>query len=120
MHSTKKYDIIVEIFYGGIAQLGERLNGIQEVSGSIPLISTKKPRSLAVLAILRGFFDESKYDVVKKFVVPNFCSNIRQRTKEGMVEHGKKREKRERFERFLLEEIRTNMLAQWKQTSDNS
>ena len=39
--------------YGGIAQLGERLNGIQEVSGSIPLISTKnnKPRGqrLAVL-----------------------------------------------------------------------
>ena len=27
--------------HGGIAQLGERLNGIQEVSGSIPLISTK-------------------------------------------------------------------------------
>ena len=27
---------------GGIAQLGERLNGIQEVSGSIPLISTRK------------------------------------------------------------------------------
>ena len=25
---------------GGIAQLGERLNGIQEVSGSIPLTST--------------------------------------------------------------------------------
>ena len=30
--------------YGGIAQLGERLNGIQEVSGSIPLISTKNPK----------------------------------------------------------------------------
>ena len=28
------------IEHGGIAQLGERLNGIQEVSGSIPLIST--------------------------------------------------------------------------------
>jgi len=26
--------------YGGIAQLGERLHGMQEVSGSIPLIST--------------------------------------------------------------------------------
>jgi hypothetical protein len=26
--------------HGDIAQLGERLNGIQEVSGSIPLIST--------------------------------------------------------------------------------
>ena len=30
-----------ESAHGGIAQLGERLNGIQEVSGSIPLISTK-------------------------------------------------------------------------------
>ncbi len=29
-----------DINCGGIAQLGERLNGIQEVSGSIPLIST--------------------------------------------------------------------------------
>ena len=27
---------------GGVAQLGERLTGSQEVSGSIPLISTKK------------------------------------------------------------------------------
>ena len=32
--------------YGGIAQLGERLNGIQEVSGSIPLISTKTLKRL--------------------------------------------------------------------------
>ena len=30
------------IEFGGIAQLGERLNGIQEVRGSIPLISTRK------------------------------------------------------------------------------
>ena len=29
-------------FQGGIAQLGERLHGMQEVSGSIPLTSTKK------------------------------------------------------------------------------
>ena len=34
----KLSDSIIE--FGGIAQLGERLNGIQEVSGSIPLIST--------------------------------------------------------------------------------
>ena len=27
---------------GGVAHLGERLNGIQEVRGSIPLISTKR------------------------------------------------------------------------------
>ena len=39
--------------YGGIAQLGERLNGIQEVSGSIPLISTR----LALKTIgFQGFF----------------------------------------------------------------
>ena len=30
--------------FGGIAQLGERLNGIQEVRGSTPLISTKRKR----------------------------------------------------------------------------
>ena len=33
------------VTYGGIAQLGERLNGIQEVSGSNPLISTKESRN---------------------------------------------------------------------------
>ncbi len=32
--------IIRLLFVGGIAQLGERLHGMQEVSGSIPLIST--------------------------------------------------------------------------------
>ena len=37
----KAQDFKSENQYGGIAQLGERLNGIQEVSGSIPLISTK-------------------------------------------------------------------------------
>ena len=42
-------------FYGGIAQLGERLNGIQEVSGSIPLISTKDVKSLETTQF-QGFF----------------------------------------------------------------
>ncbi len=37
------------LYYGGIAQLGERLNGIQEVSGSIPLISTTGNRKKLVL-----------------------------------------------------------------------
>ena len=31
----------LEQHLGGIAQLGERLHGMQEVSGSIPLTSTK-------------------------------------------------------------------------------
>ncbi|SOY46453.1 hypothetical protein CBM2587_A160330 [Cupriavidus taiwanensis] len=30
-----------EKYHGAIAQLGERLHGMQEVSGSIPLSSTK-------------------------------------------------------------------------------
>ena len=32
--------IIIKLF-GGVAHLGERLNGIQEVVGSIPIVSTK-------------------------------------------------------------------------------
>ncbi len=32
--------------FGVLAQLGERLNGIQEVSGSIPLSSTKIEKGL--------------------------------------------------------------------------
>ena len=46
---------------GAVAQLGERLNGIQEVDGSIPFGSTNKNRlarlSLASLGIrVSGFF----------------------------------------------------------------
>ncbi len=46
-------------YYGGIAQLGERLNGIQEVSGSIPLISTTRTdwcKKTVVIVRLRRFF----------------------------------------------------------------
>ena len=32
-------------FYGGLAQLGERLHGMQEVSGSIPLFSTNEEQN---------------------------------------------------------------------------
>ena len=37
---SESMESLHKVRYGGIAQLGERLNGIQEVSGSIPLIST--------------------------------------------------------------------------------
>src|SRR5699024_11785670 len=40
---------------GGIAQLGERLNGIQEVSGSIPLISTKRGTKCRKTVGTKGF-----------------------------------------------------------------
>ena len=41
---------------GGIAQLGERLNGIQEVSGSIPLISTKISSKCWILSNVSTIF----------------------------------------------------------------
>ena len=31
--------------FGGVAHLGERLNGIQEVVGSIPIVSTKQRKN---------------------------------------------------------------------------
>ena len=43
---------------GGLAQLGERLNGIQEVSGSIPLISTNKEKTADWLSFLLSVFSE--------------------------------------------------------------
>ena len=46
-----------------IIQPGERLNGIQEVSGSIPLISTKTPENVS--------FPE--FFFVKSFVFSGFC-----------------------------------------------
>ncbi len=55
--------------YGGIAQLGERLNGIQEVSGSIPLISTRK--SLETL-VFQGFFHVCYF-----IIVPNRAARDR-------------------------------------------
>ena len=36
------YLLLITSTYGGLAQLGERLPCKQEVSGSIPLISTKE------------------------------------------------------------------------------
>ena len=55
------------MLYGGIAQLGERLNGIQEVRGSTPLISTSigsgllsvgKSSDFCLYRIRRPYFPE--------------------------------------------------------------
>ncbi len=39
---VRDYDILLPFLFGGIAQLVERLNGIQKVRGSTPLTSTIK------------------------------------------------------------------------------
>ena len=58
--------------YGGIAQLGERLNGIQEVSGSIPLISTKLKNALPLLSAEVLFYLSGRIYLR----VPYFCGTI--------------------------------------------
>ena len=58
------------IEFGGIAQLGERLNGIQEVSGSIPLISTKSDCEIAKNL---GFQTETK---VFCYLFFGFCQEV--------------------------------------------
>jgi len=50
---------------GGIAQLGERLNGIQEVSGSIPLISTNKKTKACLDKKLRQAYFIVHNEIVK-------------------------------------------------------
>ena len=60
LFSTKKQrfpQISFRERHGGIAQLGERLTGSQEVSGSIPLISTiGKPGKLVLMKVKTSFF----------------------------------------------------------------
>ncbi len=45
---TKQATIWLYHTFGGIAQLGERLHGMQEVSGSIPLTSTSLERRCCI------------------------------------------------------------------------
>ena len=45
--------IVIVFWYGGVAQLGERLNGIQEVMGSTPTVSTLKNSEKS--KVLSGF-----------------------------------------------------------------
>ena len=43
--------------HGGVAQLGERVNGIHEVRGSIPLASIAEPPHSAVELVGIGWWD---------------------------------------------------------------
>jgi hypothetical protein len=52
---TSSADSFAEQFTGAVAQLGERMTGSHEVRGSIPLGSTKHPRSPFPLALPQMF-----------------------------------------------------------------
>ena len=67
--------------FGGLAQLGERLHGMQEVSGSIPLFSTKKAPyfagSTVLFFLLKMVFEgcvASPAPFFKKEYLPPGCS----------------------------------------------
>ena len=68
------------MLFGGIAQLGERLNGIQEVRGSNPLISTIK-NSMLVRFVRSGiflcFFFARILHVFSKKILLIFCTPAR-------------------------------------------
>ena len=49
---------------GAVAQLGERLNGIQEVSGSTPLGSTTSPLDPIHPGPLPGFFPQNQDSLI--------------------------------------------------------
>ena len=59
---------------GAIAQLGERYNGIVEVSGSIPLGSTKTKKGSAVKSAELFFYCGSEWVVCR----PSFLGEGRQ------------------------------------------
>jgi hypothetical protein len=52
---SRRSDGAPDGFIGAVAQLGERLNGIQEVVGSIPISSTNEFKDLSATARSRFF-----------------------------------------------------------------
>jgi hypothetical protein len=60
---------VIPTSHGGIAQMGERLNGIQEASGSIPLISTT---AVEIFGFQRLFYIPVKTEIGKRFPYPCF------------------------------------------------
>ena len=51
--------MIISGLFGGVAHLGERLNGIQEVESSILFVSTKYQKNLETMRF-QGFFIAQK------------------------------------------------------------
>src|SRR5262245_37360443 len=58
-------------FRGAVAQLGERLNGIQEVGGSIPLSSTRGSPVLSPAQ--RAGWERDGFFSVPRFAAPDVC-----------------------------------------------
>ena len=61
---------------GGVAQLGERLHGMQEVRGSTPLTSTI-PKDFMKGGKVRLKGGYSKRDRLKEFAVLQMCYDLR-------------------------------------------
>ena len=95
---TIRYYLLLQI-YGGLAQLGERLPCKQEVSGSIPLISTKKltdanksescylfhwvswetqnaPWKLNIEVIMMQLWEQQLREIFYNWVIIQFCKYL--------------------------------------------
>ena len=76
-HPTK--NLINKLFdvrpYGGVAQLGERLNGIQEVKSSILSVSTTVHRTIIFLPAFKWvfFYDILKTSLLSSIMIKRWC-----------------------------------------------
>ena len=72
---------------GGLAQLGERLTGSQEVSGSIPLISTKKTcfRKKTGLFLRSLVFESDKKDTIEIFAKVLITKQLKKVFRDGRL-----------------------------------
>src|SRR5215470_12255419 len=61
---------------GAVAQLGERLNGIQEVGGSIPLSSTM------LSSAQRDAWERDGFFLLPRFAAPGVCKAMLERVAE--------------------------------------
>ena len=73
-HKSLCYTLSCSERFGGIAQLGERLTGSQEVSGSIPLISTRK--SPEILRFQDSFFAFAPFDQGYRLASPEVSPHL--------------------------------------------
>ena len=64
--------VIIALTDGGLAQLGERLHGMQEVIGSSPLSSTNPEQYLGIqdLGIVPGFFVARNQSISQPTALP--------------------------------------------------
>lgn len=89
---TKLSEIYIRKPYGGVAHLGERLHGMQEVRGSIPLISTTNsphPSGCGLLLYVHTEWYRLRCRVIKTALLPGACKTPRAFTPAGRYQRSR-------------------------------